>query len=128
MLHSSGASCSPSVTSTLCRISCGSRANSSVRKAGVARSADASRSAAARTTEDITAQPLPFDTQGYWSFDDCDPGHAELQNAHPLINTAFRSVGVTCTPGLLGTAVALAAPEDIVYVPDQPYFVFDAGV
>ena len=83
---------------------------------------------AARTTEDVTAQPLPFDTQGYWSFDDCDPGHAELQNAHPLINTAFRSVGVTCTPGLLGTAVALAAPEDIVYVPDQPYFVFDAGV
>ncbi|MEO7733710.1 MAG: LamG domain-containing protein, partial [Kofleriaceae bacterium] len=45
------------------------------------------------------------------------------------LNTAFRSVGVACTAGVQdSTAVAIAAKEDIVYVPDQPDFTFETGV
>lgn len=73
-------------------------------------------------------QPLPFFPRGYWTFDDCEPGRTDLFNAESPDSIAYRSVGVACAPGVLGAAVALAAREDIVYVPDQPDFVFDSGV
>jgi Concanavalin A-like lectin/glucanases superfamily len=62
-----------------------------------------------------------------WKFDDCSPGRAELFNAGGG-ETAFRSVHVACAPGVFGSAVALSAQEDLVYVPDQPYFTFGDGV
>lgn len=66
---------------------------------------------------------------GVWDFDDCTPSQTNLFDASFHNNTAFRSVGVACTDGVEGSqAVAIAAPEDIVYVPDQPSFTFENGV
>ena len=63
-----------------------------------------------------------------WSFDDCNPERTNLGDKFQL-NTAFRSVAVACVPGVQNsTAVAIAAKEDIVYVPDQPDFTFESGV
>jgi hypothetical protein len=65
---------------------------------------------------------------GAWSFDDCSPFRTNLSDSEAG-NTAFRSVGVACTAGLENSqAVAIAAREDIVYVPDQPDFTFESGV
>jgi hypothetical protein len=69
------------------------------------------------------------DAIGAWEFDDCNPGRTNLSDSSPHDNTAFRSIGVTCTGGTNDTpAIAIAAPEDIVYVPDQPDFTLAAGV
>jgi len=65
---------------------------------------------------------------GHWKFDDCGAGRAELRNASSDLDLAYRSAGVRCSDGALGQAVAFAARGDIVYVPDQPYFAFAAGV
>jgi hypothetical protein len=84
--------------------------------------------ATGRTVVAELTQPLTFSPLARWKFDDCDPAHADLLNADGLGNTAFRSAAVRCTEGVLGQAVALAAREDIIYIPDQPYFTFEAGV
>lgn len=84
--------------------------------------------AVARARAAATAQPLPFNPTGFWTFDDCDPGQADLFSVYGLQKLAYRSVGVACAPGILGQAVALAAQGDIVYVPDQPSFTFSDGV
>ena len=75
-------------------------------------------------------KPRPtFFPLGRWEFDDCDPGRAELLNDSSFsANPAYRSLGVTCTEGVIGQAVALGEREDLVYVPDQPYFQFDQGL
>src|SRR5262249_17733721 len=62
------------------------------------------------------------------SFDDCNPFRTQLADSSPSGNTAYRSVGVACAPGVSGLAVAIAAKEDLVYVPDQPSFTFEQGV
>jgi concanavalin A-like lectin/glucanase superfamily protein len=72
-------------------------------------------------------QPPQLLPERMWKFDDCSPDRTELFNFGSG-DTAFRSVGVTCAPGILGGGVALSAPEDIVYVPDEPYFTFESGV
>jgi hypothetical protein len=65
---------------------------------------------------------------GAWSFDDCNPSRTNLFDSFAG-NTAFRSVGVACTTGVQNTqAVAIAAKEDLVYVPDQPNFTFEGGL
>jgi Concanavalin A-like lectin/glucanases superfamily len=72
--------------------------------------------------------PSGSNVTGAWNFDDCIPERTNLADAFSL-NTAFRSVGVACTTGVQNsTAVAIAAKEDIVYVPDQPDFTFENGV
>jgi hypothetical protein len=66
---------------------------------------------------------------GAWDFDDCSDFRTTLFDSSFNDNDAFRSVGVTCTAGMENTqAVMIAAPEDIIYVPDQPDFTFEAGV
>lgn len=66
---------------------------------------------------------------GVWNFEDCTPSRTNLSDSSFNNNMAFRSVGVTCTDGIQNSrAVSIAAPEDIVYVPDQPNFTFDNGV
>jgi concanavalin A-like lectin/glucanase superfamily protein len=66
---------------------------------------------------------------GHWRFDDCDAGRAELGNAgDDQLDAAYRSAGVRCSDGVLGQAIAFAAREAIVYVPDQPYVAFARGV
>jgi Concanavalin A-like lectin/glucanases superfamily len=66
---------------------------------------------------------------GVWNFDDCNTSRTNLFDSTFNGNTAYRSVGVTCTGGIQNSqAVAIAAPEDIVYVPDQPNFTFENGV
>ena len=73
------------------------------------------------------APPNIFLPQRMWKFDDCSPDRSELFNFGGG-ELAFRSVGVACAPGVLGGGVALAATEDIVYVPDEPYFTLGEGV
>jgi len=68
---------------------------------------------------------FPF---GTWFFDDCNAARTNLGDSSPSGNTAFRSVGVTCAPGIAGQAVSLGVKEDIVYVPDQPDFTFESGL
>jgi hypothetical protein len=73
---------------------------------------------------------LPSDNPlGVWNFDDCNSSRTNLSDSTFNNNMAFRSVGVTCTDGIQNSrAVSIAAPEDLVYVPDQPNFTFDTGV
>ncbi len=76
-----------------------------------------------------TGPPPPLGPLGRWTFDDCNPGRTNLNDSGPNFDTAFRAVSTTCTAGLSNQAVALAkADEDIVYVPDQPFFDLSAGV
>ena len=66
---------------------------------------------------------------GVWNFDDCTTSRTNLSDGSGNNNTAFRSVGTTCVDGIQSShAVALAAAEDIIYVPDQPSFAFENGV
>jgi hypothetical protein len=94
-------------------------------------------SSAARADANTEAAPpihsnliLPgADPLGAWSFDDCTSRRTNLSDQSFNENTAFRSVGVTCTAGIDNSqAVSLAVKEDIVYVPDQPSFTFEHGV
>jgi hypothetical protein len=66
---------------------------------------------------------------GAWDFEDCNSSRTNLSDSSVNGNTAFRSVGVHCAPGIRNTqGIQVAAPEDLVYVPDQPSFAFDSGV
>jgi len=65
---------------------------------------------------------------GAWNFDDCNTFQTQLFDTSNNNNTAFRSVNVACTTGVAAGGVQIAAPEDIVYVPDQPSFTFEGGV
>jgi hypothetical protein len=93
------------------------------------------QSAAVRTATSTVARTAVAPTAGLtsdpevesWTFDDCNTFQTQL-NTTLTSNTAFRSVNVACVPGASGQGVAIAAPEDIVYVPDQPTFTFEQGV
>jgi len=74
------------------------------------------------------SQPPTQPPVGSWSFDDCNPFRTNLSDSTFNGNTAFRSVGVTCTTGIQNQGVSIAVKEDIVYVPDQPNFTFENGV
>jgi Concanavalin A-like lectin/glucanases superfamily len=65
---------------------------------------------------------------GAWNFEDCSSFSTNLFDSSFHNNTAFRAVNAACVPGAQGQGVAIAATEDIVYVPDQPTFRFEAGV
>ena len=65
---------------------------------------------------------------GAWDFDDCSSFSTNLFDSSFNNNTAFRAVNAACVPGIQGQGVAIAATEDIVYVPDQPTFRFEGGV
>jgi hypothetical protein len=65
---------------------------------------------------------------GAWNFEDCSAFSTNLFDSTFNNNTAFRAVNAACAPGAQGQGVAIAATEDIVYVPDQPTFHFEAGV
>jgi hypothetical protein len=81
-----------------------------------------------QTASALDQPPFPL-PERMWNFDDCSPDRAELFNSGAsALEIAYRSLGVSCVPGMVGGAVALAAPGDIVYVPDEPYFSFAGGV
>lgn len=65
---------------------------------------------------------------GRWTFNDCSDFQTQLFDSSGNENTAFRAVAVACTEGISSQGVAIAAREDIVYVPDQPTFTFESGV
>src|SRR6185295_12087334 len=65
---------------------------------------------------------------GHWRFDDCSAARAELSNASADLDLAYHSAGVRCVDGVLGRAVAIAARDALVEVPDQPSFTFERGV
>jgi len=69
------------------------------------------------------------DATGIWDFDQCSAFRTNLFDGTFHDNTAFRSVGVQCGPGIQNSqGVVIAATEDLVYVPDQPSFGLDQGV
>ncbi|HEY0706333.1 MAG TPA: LamG domain-containing protein, partial [Polyangia bacterium] len=70
----------------------------------------------------------PLQATGMWNLDSCNEVRSELQDDSFNGFTAFRSVKTACVPGVEGLGVALPNPNDLVYVPDQPAFTFDAGV
>ena len=73
--------------------------------------------------------PPPTGPLGQWSFDDCNPARTNLNDSGPDGDTAFRTVSTACAPGTANLAVSLSKPdEDLVYVPDQPFFDFSGGV
>jgi hypothetical protein len=76
---------------------------------------------------DCAREPLAF-----WMFDDCNPSSTELFDSAPdasIQHHAFRAVSVACVAGADGQAVGLAGgPDDLVYAPDQPDFVFTQGL
>src|SRR5262249_6860281 len=65
---------------------------------------------------------------GAWNFDACTSFVTNLFDTSFNNNTAFRAVNAACTTGVQGQGIAIAATEDIVYVPDQPSFTFEGGV
>ncbi|HTA20991.1 MAG TPA: hypothetical protein VK989_16975, partial [Polyangia bacterium] len=71
--------------------------------AGVSGSAGASGSAGGTVTDGgfggTTGAPSPL---GTWSFDDCSTSRTDLFDSGPNGNTAFRSVGAQCAPGISG--------------------------
>ena len=88
---------------------------------------DASAARVAETAEP-TSQLAPRDVVGEWSFDDCNSADTHLRDVFGRA-TSFRSVGVRCSDGVIGSpGIAIAAPEDIAYLPDQPFYTFEAGV
>jgi len=75
---------------------------------------------------DCTREPLAF-----WMLDDCNSQSAELNDSaftSPIRHPAFRSVSAACAASVDGQGVRLANPDDVVYAPDQPDFVFDQGL
>lgn len=87
--------------------------------------------AAARTSTSEGDDPIAIASGpplGSWNFDDCNEDRTQLFDSSGFDNTAYRSVNVACAEGAHGQGVAIAAAEDIVYVPDQPDFTFEEGV
>jgi hypothetical protein len=71
---------------------------------------------------------FPQSGQGLWMFDDCNASRTELGDSTFNGHTAFRSVSVTCVPGIQLQGVAIDEADDLVYVPDQPNFTFENGL
>ncbi|HEX2685788.1 MAG TPA: LamG domain-containing protein [Kofleriaceae bacterium] len=94
--------------------------------AGTPDAAKAARSGSPTNSNLILPGTNPM---GVWNFDDCNSSRTDLADATFTGHTAFRAVGVACANGIQNSqAVQIAAPEDIVYVPDQPNFTFENGV
>jgi hypothetical protein len=74
---------------------------------------------------DCTGSPLAF-----WTLDDCNPQSTELNDsgysgiAHP----AFRAVSAACVSSIDNVGIRLSGPDDVVYAPDQPDFLFNQGL
>src|SRR5450432_528788 len=82
-----------------------------------------------RSCSDCTGVPLAL-----WMFDDCNTASTELADSaftfygSPISHPAFRAVSVACVASNDGEGVQLSGPDDIVYAPDQPDFVFNQGL
>jgi hypothetical protein len=73
--------------------------------------------------------PPPNGPLGQWTFDDCTATRTELHDSGPDGDTAFRTVSTACGQGIQNQGVSLSNPDnDLVYVPDQPFFDFSNGV
>lgn len=71
---------------------------------------------------------FPGEAQGFWRFDDCNMDRSELVDSSFSGNhTAFRSVTAFCRPGIVNSGVGFDEDDDVVFVPDQPNFVFSEG-
>jgi hypothetical protein len=66
--------------------------------------------------------------QGMWDLDDCQAARSELRDGTFNGFTAFRTVNAKCVPGVGGLGVSLPNDKDLLYVPDQRAFSFEAGV
>jgi hypothetical protein len=78
-------------------------------------------------TDPVPNRNLPFESQGFWRFDDCNMDRTELQDSAFNFHTAFRSTTAFCRPSILNTGIGFDEDDDLVLVPDQPNFVFSEG-
>src|SRR5205814_6585482 len=82
--------------------------------------------AVTRSAESALDAAPPPQVNLTWRFDDCSPAQTELREARSFLGSvAFRAVNAACAPGVQGQGIAIAATEDIVYVPDEPTFRFE---
>lgn len=90
---------------------------------------EATQDAVSRLDAAADAAPAPPPISLTWRFDDCSPVQTQMREVASFItNFAFRGVNAACVAGVQGQGVAIAATEDLVYVPDQPNYRFDSGV
>lgn len=67
------------------------------------------------------------DPIAFFQFDDCSSDRTDLQDSSNQGHTAYRDVDQGCGDGRSGLAPIFDSREDLVYVPDQPDFVFSQG-
>jgi hypothetical protein len=75
---------------------------------------------------DCSSSPLAF-----WMLDDCNASSTQLldsANTSPITHPAFRAVNAACIASIDNEGVRLAGPDDIIYAPDQPDFLFTQGL
>jgi hypothetical protein len=75
---------------------------------------------------DCTGSPLAF-----WMLDDCNPLSTQLFDSaftSGITHPAFRAVSAACVASIDNEGVQLAGPDDIIYAPDQPDFLFNQGL
>jgi hypothetical protein len=75
---------------------------------------------------DCTGSPLAF-----WMLDDCNPQSAQLLDSSftsQITHPAFRAVSAACVSSVDSQGIRLAGPDDVVYAPDQPDFLFNQGL
>ena len=65
---------------------------------------------------------------GSWTFEDCNMDRTDLFDSSPTGHTAFRSVSTACGTGIEGQGITFKNKDDLVFVPDQPDFIFRRGV
>src|SRR5262249_32623029 len=70
---------------------------------------------------------FPAEAQGFWRFDDCNMTRTDLNDSSFNNHPANRSVTAFCRPGILNSGVGFDENDDVIFVPDQPNFVFSEG-
>ncbi|HLK91519.1 MAG TPA: LamG domain-containing protein [Polyangia bacterium] len=76
-------------------------------------------------TGDCSGSPLAF-----WTLDDCNSATTQLNDSafSSISHPAFRAVSAACVASIDGEGIRLSGPDDIIYAPDQPDFVFNQGL
>ena len=75
---------------------------------------------------DCSGSPLAF-----WTLDDCNTETTQLSDSaftSEISHPAFRAVSTTCVASIDDEGIRLAGPDDIIYAPDQPDFLFNQGL
>jgi hypothetical protein len=78
------------------------------------------------STGDCSGLPLAF-----WTLDDCNSLSTQLAdfaNTSEITHPAFRAVSAACVSSVDNQGIRLSGPDDVIYAPDQPDFLFNQGL